>query len=103
MVKRNVGVSILLSILTCGIYTIFWIISVNNDAARLSGDKEDGGMAILLMLITCGIYSFVWMYKMGDKIERAGGKNDGTIYLILSIFGLGLVSIALMQTELNRL
>lgn len=103
MNQRNVVTSILLTIITCGLYGIYWVYTLNNDAARMNNDPEDGGTVLLLSLITCGIYYIFWQYKMGEKIEQAGGKNDGIVYLILSIFSLSIVSLALMQTEINNL
>ena len=101
--KRNIVTAIILSIITCGIYNLYWIYALNNDASRLAREDEDGGMVLILSLITCGIYFLIWNYKMGDKIYQAGGKNDQVVYLILAIFGLSIVSMALMQTEVNNL
>lgn len=103
MNQRNVVTCILLTIVTCGIYGIYWVYALNNDVARMNNDPEDGGTVLLLSLITCGIYYIIWQYKMGEKIEQAGGKNDGVVYLILAIFSLSIVSSALMQTEINNL
>lgn len=103
MNQRNVLTCILLSIVTCGLYGIYWVYALNNDVARINNDPEDGGTVLLLSLITCGIYYIIWQYKMGEKIEQAGGRNDGVVYLILSLFSLGIVSSALMQTEINNL
>jgi len=103
MNQRNVVTCILLTLITCGLYGIYWVYALNNDVSRMTNDPEDGGTVLLLSLITCGIYYIFWQYKMGEKIEMAGGKNDGIVYLILSIFSLSIVSLALMQTEINNL
>lgn len=103
MNQRNVVSCILLTIVTCGLYGIYWVYALNNDVARMNNDPEDGGTVLLLSLITCGIYYIIWQFKMGDKIDQAGGKNDGVVYLILSLFSLSIVSLALMQTEINNL
>ena len=48
------------------------------------------------------------MYKAGEKIDSARvargmpSQNNGLIYLLLSLFGLSIVSYALMQNELNQ-
>lgn len=112
MVKeRNIALCIILSLVTCGIYGIYWFICLTDDtntAANTEGTS--GGMALLFTLITCGIYGWYWMYKQGEKLDAAkdahgisNGGNSGIIYLILGIFGLGIVSYALMQDSLNKL
>lgn len=108
--KREIAVAIILSIITCGIYGIYWFIQLNDEINSLNGDANDttGGMAFLFSLITCGIYSYYWMYKMGDKLDCIAQKRGlpsssrGIVYLVLAIFGLGIVSYALMQDSINK-
>lgn len=113
MVKRSIGLCIVLSIITCGIYAIYWFITLTNDANAASGHAQDGtsgGVAFLLTLVTCGIYGIYWAYKMGEKINEAkamrnmpADSNAGILYLILEVIGLGIVAYALMQNELNKM
>lgn len=108
--QRNIALCIVLSIVTCGIYGIYWFICLSNDANTASGTfGTSGGTAFVLTLITCGIYGLYWAYKQGEKIDSAKNSrgiptgNSGILYLVLSIFGLGIVAYALMQDELNKL
>ena len=110
--QRNIALCIVFSIITCGIYGIYWFICLTNDTNDISGtaDGTSGGMAFLFTLITCGIYSFYWMYKQGEKLDAAKaqrgmgtGSNSGILYLVLSLFGLGIISYALMQDSINKL
>lgn len=108
--KRSIAVAIILSIVTCGIYGIYWFIKLNDDANTASNTYgTSGGMAFLLTLITCGIYGIYWAYKQGEKIDAAKtsrgipSSNSGILYLILTIFGLSIVAWALMQNELNQM
>ncbi len=109
--NRNIALCIVLSIVTCGIYGIYWFVVMTNDVKTAANDTElaSGGLAFFLTLITCGIYGFYWAYKMGELIKRAQEKrnlpvNDNAIvYLILQIFGLGIVVYALVQNELNKM
>ncbi len=113
MTKRNIGLAIVLSIITCGIYGIYWFVTLTNDANNASGHSQDGtsgGVAFLLTLVTCGIYGYYWAYKMGEKVNEAkamrnmpADSNTSIIYLILQIFGLGIVTYALAQNELNKM
>ncbi|MFR5602275.1 MAG: DUF4234 domain-containing protein [Lachnospiraceae bacterium] len=109
MKERNIVVCILLSLVTCGIYSIYWMIVLNDELNYASGRQgTSGGMVVLFTIITCGIYGFYWMYQMGDAVERIHdqrGEIRGSapiLYLILGIFGLSIVSYALMQNELNK-
>ena len=107
---RDIAIAIILSIVTCGIYGIFWIISLTNDANKVADRPTDtsGGMVILLTIITCGIYGIYWNYKMGQKIYEAGQRynksisDNSVLYLVLSLFGLQIVNYALMQSDLNK-
>ena len=104
--KRSIGVAILLSIITCGIYGIYWFITLTDEANKVSGhNAPSGGTAFLFTLLTCGIYSIYWSYKMGEKMYEAGkmhGKdieNNSILYLILSILGLGIINYCLIQSS----
>lgn len=84
---------------------------MTEDTNRLSRDPgaTSGGIVILLSIVTCGIYLWYWMYKRGEILDRAKverglpSSNSGILYIILTIFGLGIVSYALIQNELNNL
>lgn len=108
--KRNVVTSILLSIITCGIYAIYWFITMTDDVSRANDNPDFSGVkAFLFTIITCGIYSIYWYYKMGKELYEAGQKHNvdisdnSVVYLILGIFGLGIVAYCLIQTDLNKL
>lgn len=111
IVERNIVTAIVLSIVTCGIYGLYWFICLTEDTNKLSGDPNatSGGMALVLTIVTCGIYGLYWMYKRGEildnyNIQRGLPQSSNAIlYLILSIFGLQIVSYCLMQNELNKI
>ena len=112
MKQRNIAVSILLSVVTCGLYGLYWFVCLNDDANALADRPNDtsGGIALLLSIVTCGIYTFYWAYKMGEKLNAAKAlrgmptdPNAGILYLLLSIFGLSIVAWALMQNDLNTM
>ncbi|WP_297407883.1 DUF4234 domain-containing protein [uncultured Cetobacterium sp.] len=101
--KRSIVSCIILSLVTCGLYSIFWWININNEFAEKNNENINGGMTIFLTIMTCGIYGLIWNYKMGDNIAQSGGKNEGPLYLILFLLGFGIVSLALMQCQENDL
>lgn len=109
--KREIVTCILLSLLTCGIYGIIWFIHLTDDVSKVNGDTNatSGGLAFLLTLLTCGIYSHFWAYQMGQKLYSAKTKagmsatDNSVLYLVLNLFGLGIVNYCLIQNELNEM
>ncbi len=109
--RRNIAVAIILSIVTCGIYGIYWMICLADDlnVASERPDDTSGGMVFLLTLVTCGIYSIYWLYKAGEKVayirQRNGdmpNSSNCVLYLVLGLFGLSIVDYCLIQSELNK-
>ncbi|MBW7453007.1 DUF4234 domain-containing protein [Paenibacillus sepulcri] len=108
--QRSVGLAVILSLITCGIYAIYWFIVLTNEAGELSGDSSfTGGKHFLLSLVTCGIWSFVWAYQVGKQVGEAQRQrglmvsDNSLIYLILTFVGLGIVVYALVQSDVNKM
>lgn len=74
MKQRSVGIAILLSIITCGIYGIYWCYK---QGEKLNEAKMQRGIMV--------------------------DTSASVIYLVLSIFGLDIIAYALMQNELNKM
>lgn len=107
--KRDIALAVVLSIITCGIYGIYWFVVMTDDVNRVSDDyKTSGGMALLLTIVTCGLYGIYWEYKMGKKMYEAGQKHGKVIsdnsvaYIVLALFGFSIVSYCLIQSDLNK-
>lgn len=110
VIKRGIGLSIVLTIITCGLYGIYWFIKITDEANYLSRENEtSGGIAFLLTIVTCGIYKLFWNYKMGKTMlkaqENAGmySSDNSVLYLILSLFGLDIISYCIIQSEINKI
>lgn len=109
--QKNIALCIILSLITCGIYGLYWMYTLTEDVNAISGDTNatSGGMVILLSIVTCNIYTWYWLYKQGDRIDNTKtmrGKpssSTGILYLLLGIFGFSIISYALMQDEINKL
>ncbi len=110
MRQRNLALCIIFSIITCGIYELYWIVCVTDDANELSENPNyaSGILALLLTIITCNIYGLYWAYQMGEKIDIAKQKrgrtssNSGILYLILQLI-FPIIGLVLMQNEVNQL
>ena len=108
--NRSIGLAIVLCLVTCGFYLFIWMPSITDDVKMTSDDPNDtsGAMVVLLSLITCGIYTIYWYYKMGNKLYEAGKRynknisDNSIVYLILGIFGLGIINYCILQSDLNK-
>jgi len=102
--NRNIALCIVFTIITCGIYGIYWMVKLNAEVCALANQmRTNGAVLILLDLVTCGIYGIYWNYKMGENVNRiTGGDNNHVVYLLLSILELSIVSLCLMQNEVNK-
>jgi hypothetical protein len=108
--KREPMMVVLFTILTCGIYGWFWLYTTVTEIKNALGREDiNPGMELVLSIVTCGIYMIYLFYKypqlMMEMQDRAGRpRNDISMTtLLLAVFGLGIVSIAIMQSELNNI
>ncbi|HIW83418.1 MAG TPA: DUF4234 domain-containing protein [Candidatus Dorea gallistercoris] len=103
---RSIPLAIIFSIITCGIYGLYWLVKLNDEVNQLSGEYQatSGGMVLVFTIITCGIYGWYWLYKMGERCDRIKGMNgsSGILYLVLGIFGLSIISYCLIQDTINK-
>lgn len=107
--KREIVKCIIFSIITCGIYSLYWFVKLTDDTNSLSGEQGTPGVtALILTIVTCGIYGYYWAYKQGEKLESvraAKGMQSGSLpilYIVLMIV-MPIAAYALMQNEINTL
>lgn len=111
--ERNIASAIIFSIITCGIYELYWLYCLANDANRLSESqgfpsKTSGGIVVLLSIVTCGIYGIYFVYAVSKQLSElylSNGKqveDNSIVNLLLSIFGLGIVAFGIIQNTINE-
>ena len=95
--ERNLLSLILLSLVTLGIYGIyFWYKYTEDMNAVCAGDGKESKnfiVVILLSIITCGIYMWFWLYGIGNRLNENASKynltfqENGTTIMMWMIFG----------------
>ncbi len=100
---RSLLVFILLTIVTCGIYSWVFIYQLIQDVnIACDGDGEETmnfWLFFLLSLVTCGIFAYVWYYQLGNRLQnncaRYGQPNTegGTAVLLWMLLGVLLCGI----------
>ena len=103
--QRNIITCILLTLITCGIYGIYWIIMLAKEAVSVKDPNDDGLLEIVLMLVLPFIGIFLAEKKFAEGCAARGidHSDNSILYLILGLVGLGIVSICMLQNDLNKL
>ena len=100
--NRSLLVVILLSIVTCGIYSWWFTYKLAQDMNTVcnDGDKTPGlATFILLSIVTCGIYGYYWHYKIGNRQQANAPiygftiQENGTSVLLWDTLGIFLCGI----------
>lgn len=113
--ERNIALAIVFTLITFGIYGLYWIYCLTEDANYVTNHRNEtsGGLVILFTIITFGIYGYYWAYKQGVKFrdEAANrGSNEAdnlpALYLVLQLLTIvtgvtQFVNYALMQDKIN--
>ena len=108
---KSVGMSLFLTIITCGIYDLIWNYDEMNTINHLLGRQELSFWKwLFLSIITCSLFHIYYEYKMAlciNELQRKYQMNEDTnlgfISILLSVFGLSLVVDAIQQNELNKI
>lgn len=116
---RSLIMYIVLTIITCGIYSYYFLYSMAQDANTVcAGDgKQTSGLLVFIVLsfITCGIYAWIWYYSLGNRLAENAPRygltftENGTTVLMWQIFGALLCGIGpfiamnILINNMNRL
>lgn len=103
--ERNIIVCILLSVITCGFYGIYWVVMLAKDAVSVKDPADSGLVEILLMLFLPFLGIFLCEKKFAEGCAARGipHSDNSVLYLILGLIGLGIVGLCLLQNDLNKL
>lgn len=94
---------VLFTILTCGIYGIFWIVVTTEETNNEINDswKPSPILVLVFSVLTVGIYYVYWYIKMAIRAyERSG--NSPVLFVLVSIFTFGVIGYGMMQSNLNN-
>ncbi|MBK9071150.1 MAG: DUF4234 domain-containing protein [Myxococcales bacterium] len=96
MKNRSIGLMILYTFLTFGIYGIYWYVSTKTEMVELGAEIPT---AWLLIVPIANIY---WIWKWAGGVEHVTkGKMSQVIAFILVAL-LSIVGVVIVQLELNK-
>ena len=106
--KRSIGTCIVLSLLTFGLYSIYWEYLLVKNTRSI---KKDNSSCVkeMLCLLFVPFYSLYWWFTRGKLVRNEFSKHgysassNETAFLVLALFGLEIVAMAIMQDDFNSL
>ncbi len=108
----NLAVYLILTIVTCGIFNLFWNYQQMQACNDMLGRREFSFvMWILLSIVTCGIYHIIYQYKMASAIVEIQRRLGRPVFdalpllsVLVTVFGpTTLIVDAIHQHEINKI
>lgn len=96
MKQRSVAVVLLLTVVTFGLYQIYWFIKTKDEMVSLGADIPTG----LLLIIP--IVNLYWMWKWSEGVEHVTNGRTSAVASIVLLVALGLIGPMILQAALNR-
>ncbi len=102
---RNIVTSVILSIVTCGIYGIYWAICLARESVSVKDPADSAILEIVLFIFLPFVGFFLAEQKLTAGCAEKGipHKDNSIIYLVLGLVGLGIVNYCMMQNDLNKI
>lgn len=104
---RSPWAVVLLAIVTCGIYHLYWLYQTSSELKDNLKNDNNPPLDVVLSIITFGIYQVYLLYRNGKQLVTFQRRfnlpeNDvSLISLLLGIFGFGVVAAAITQDAMN--
>ena len=101
---RNIGTSILLAIVTLGIYTYVWTWKTQEEMKRHSGEGVGGPLGFVIYFVVSPVTWFLVPYELNNMVTRAGQHSRVStlwgLWFLLPIIG-AFVWFIRVQGQLN--
>jgi len=100
MTKRSVVAVLVLTLLTGGLYGFYWLVKTKDEMVARGADIPTAWLVIVPFAI---IY---WMWRWSVGVEyvtrgKASAVSTYALFVVLSLLGLGCVSVAIIQGMFN--
>lgn len=103
--SRNIVTAIILTIVTCGIYGIYWAVMLAREAVSVKDPSDNALLEIILFLFLPFLGFYLAEQKLAAGCAEKGipHKDNAILYLVLGLVGLGIVNYCMLQSDLNKL
>jgi hypothetical protein len=109
--SANIAVYLILTLLTCGLFNLYWNYRQMESCNELLGrDEFSFWLWLVFTILTCGLYHLYYQYTMGaaiNEIQYQLGRpvTEGlpVLSVVAAFIGVGVVADCIHQHELNRI
>lgn len=106
MVKeRSIAFVVILSLITFGIYLIYWLYSTTvelRDDLKVKDAPKTWWIIMFFIPFVNIVFAILYYWKYSKAIEKISkGKRSAALMMVLFLF-IGVVAVALAQMELNK-
>jgi len=105
---RNPTTVWILSLVTCGLYGLYWFYLIGNELKNYLGKEDLNPTTDIIITLVCSVYALYLPIKYGKLVfeaqQRAGipdATDQGIKFLLMNFLCLGL-GYMMLQKELNR-
>ncbi len=95
--KRDVVMVYVLTIITFGIYGIYWSVKTKDELNSLGGDIPTAWLLII------PIASLYWLYKYSEAYSTKLKKDNNGVLWFIVFWLIGIIMPAIVQSDLNKI
>jgi hypothetical protein len=96
MKKRNIVAVIILSIVTCGIYSIVFYVKTKGEMVT------KGAVIPTCWLLIVPIVNFYWLWKYSEGVAKVTNNAFSNAVAFILLFFLGFIGQAIIQSKFNE-
>ena len=114
--RREPVLFIVFSIITCGLYYLYFIYKVSEEVAEFQGRSDySPAVEVLLTIVTCSLWNYYWDYRMGKRLAEMSASvglpatDNSFLFIALNLLGagpvagVGMINGLIQQDSLNRI
>jgi hypothetical protein len=87
---------VVLSIVTCGIFHVLWLVGTKDEANRFAGTSIPSGWWLLVP-----IANIFWLSKLGHGVEQMTNGRLSSFGAFMLLWLLGPIGCAIVQSHIN--
>jgi len=96
MTNRHPLLVIILTLITCGIYAIYWIVVTKIEMNQRGADIPTAWLMII------PIVNIYWLWRWSEGVEKVTGGRLTAVPALLLIWLTGVIGMAIIQSYFNK-